>query len=191
MQVRVDPRLQHRQRPHPVELGRMGVEVERGGDQQVESRLHRLPRGGGQVGAGDGAIFRADEDRGAARGAIGQRVALALGRLPHRALGADEAAGPGFQRRKDQPVDLVALLHAGALEILQHHLGEVGALGGGSGLTPALGCLHLVEQAVVHVHRGDAVGRQALNRERTGDADAALVLIGLVIKIFGVRLGSD
>ncbi|WP_089214434.1 hypothetical protein [Sphingopyxis indica] len=67
VEIGVDPRLQHGQRPHAVELRCMRVEVERRGDQQVETRLHRLARGGGQVGARDGAIFGADEDCGAAR----------------------------------------------------------------------------------------------------------------------------
>ena len=42
------------------------VEGEGAGDQHVEARLRCLARGGGEVDAGDGAEFRADEDRGAA-----------------------------------------------------------------------------------------------------------------------------
>ena len=48
----------------------MGVEVEGAGDQHVEARLDRLARGGDESCAADGAVFRADQDRGAALGAV-------------------------------------------------------------------------------------------------------------------------
>ena len=69
VQVGVHPRLQDRQRAEPRQFGGVGVEVEGAGDQHVEARLGRLARGGDEIGAGDGAEFRADED--ARRGARG------------------------------------------------------------------------------------------------------------------------
>ena len=48
----------------------MGVEVEGAGDQHVEAGVHRLARGGDEVLPADRAVFRADEDRGPALGAV-------------------------------------------------------------------------------------------------------------------------
>ena len=48
-----------------------------------------------------------------------------------------------------------------------------------------------VHQAVVGVTGNDAVRRQALDRERAGDADARIVGVGLVVEIFELGLGRD
>ena len=65
----------------------MGVEVEGAGDQHVEAGVDRLARGGDNVLPADGAVFGADQDRGAALGAV-----LAF---DERAARADEVARPG------------------------------------------------------------------------------------------------
>jgi hypothetical protein len=48
-----------------VELGGMGVEVEGAGDEDVEAGVGGFAGGGDEVGAGDGAELRADQDCGA------------------------------------------------------------------------------------------------------------------------------
>ena len=83
------------------------------------------------------------------------------------------------------------LLHAGAFQVLQHHGREVGGLAAAVLLPPAFGRLQLVIEAVVHVDRRHAVGREALHREGSGHAHAAVVLIGLVIEVFVIGLGGD
>ena len=67
----------------------MGVEVEGASDQHVEAGVHRLAGGGDDVLPADGAVFRTDQDRGAALGAV-----LAFDEC---AAGADEGARPGRQ----------------------------------------------------------------------------------------------
>ena len=48
----------------------VGVVVEGAGDQHVEAGVAGLAGGGDQIGAGDGAELRADEDRGALLGPV-------------------------------------------------------------------------------------------------------------------------
>ena len=49
----------------------------------------------------------------------------------------------------------------------------------------------LIDQFVVLVHCQHAVRGEALDRERPGDADLSLVLVGLVVEVFEVGLGGD
>ena len=116
-----------------------------------------LTRRGGQVGPRHGAIFRADQYRGAAH-------LVALLKAP---LGADPLAGP---RRHAVEVDLAALIRlmdAGAFQIVDDDLREIDLRRPG---TPALslGGIEILGQ-FGFVSRGDAVRRQALDRERAGD----------------------
>ena len=101
------------------------------------------------------------------------------------AFGADEVAGPGRERGEGDPVFLVRLLHAGGLEVLQDHLGEVllvavarssasGSISSSFSSTPSMRC-----------------GREALDGERPGHADLLLVVVGLVVEVFELGLGGD
>ena len=81
---------------------------------------------------------------------------------------------------------LVRLLHAGRPEVLQDHVGEVRRLAVAELLVG-----EGREKFVVLVHRQHPVRRQALDREGTGDADARVVAIGLVVEVLVVRFGSD
>lgn len=200
VEVGVDPRLQHGERAHPVHLAGMGIEVEGGGDQQVEAGVERLLGGSNHVRPSDSAVFGADEDRCAAGGRVGavtsHNVIVIRHRfcerlLAHRPLGHQPLARPQVEAFELEPVGLVRLVDAALLEVGEDHLGKVGALAAGAGLAAALGGLELVEQAVVHVHRGDAVGRKALDRERPRHAHLGVVGVGLVVEVFGIGLGGD
>ena len=118
VQVGVHARLEHGDAAELVELRGMGVVVEGAGDEHVEVGIAGLARGGHQIGAGDGAELRADEDGGAFL-AAGLGVALDIA-----AFGADQIARPGRERREGDLVFLVRLLHPGGLEVLQNHLDE-------------------------------------------------------------------
>ena len=83
-------------------------------------------------------------------------------------------------------VFLVRLLHAGGLEVLQDHLGEVCVVA-----SSALRFARGVDQFVVLVHAKHAMGREALDGERPGHADLLLVLVGLVVEVFELGLGGD
>ena len=95
----------------------MGVEVEGAGDQHVEAGVHRLARGGDDVLPADSAVFRADEDRGAALGAV-----LAF---DERAARADEGARPGRQALEGDAVALGLLLDALGLEVVDDDRREI------------------------------------------------------------------
>ena len=75
--------------------------------------------------------------------------------------------------------------------MLQHHLGEVGRRHDLVQATArALVGVDEVDQFLL-VRRDDAVRRQALDRERPGDADLALVLVGPVVEQLDIgRLGD-
>ena len=82
---------------------------------------------------------------------------------------------------------LVLLVDAGGAEIFQHHRARNPAPARSSvrAGSAALGGGELVDQLLVA--RGThAVRRQALDRERPGDADAAIVLIGPVVEQFDI-----
>ena len=77
----------------------MGVEVERAGDQHVETGIDGLARCGHEVLPTNGAVFGADQDRGAALG-----TALAFYESAAR---ADEMARPRRQALEGDAVGLV------------------------------------------------------------------------------------
>ena len=78
------------------------------------------------------------------------------------------------------------LLHAGRLEVLQDHRGEVLRLVvGGRGLG------HAIDELVVLVDAEHTMRRQALDRERPGDPHLAVVRVRLVVEVLEVRLRSD
>ena len=118
MQIGVHARLEHGDAAELVEFGRVGVVVEGAGDEHIEAGIAGLARGGDQIGAGDGAELRADEDGGAFL-AAGLGVAFDIA-----AFGADQIARPGRERGEGDLVFLVRLLHAGGLEVFQDHLDE-------------------------------------------------------------------
>ena len=65
VQVGVHARLEDGDAAELVELRGVGVVVEGAGDEHVEAGVAGLAGGGDEVGAGDGAELRADEDGGA------------------------------------------------------------------------------------------------------------------------------
>ena len=69
VQVGVHPGLEHGDATEFTELCGVGLVVEGAGDQYVEVGIASLAGGGHQIGSGDGAKFRADEDGGALFGA--------------------------------------------------------------------------------------------------------------------------
>ena len=161
----------------------MGVEVEGAGDQHVEAGIHRLAGGGDDVLPADGAVFRPDQDGGAALGTV-----LAFDEC---AAGPDEVARPGRQALEGDAVALGLLLDALGLQVVDDDGGEILAreIGVGRGAS-ALGGFDLVDQ-FLFARRQHAMGRQALDRERAGDADAGIVDVGLVVEIFDVGAGGD
>ena len=102
MQVGVHARLEHRDAAELIELRRVGIVVERAGDQHIEAGVAGLARGRDQIGARDGAELRADEDGGAF---LGSPCAFDIA-----ALGADQVARPGRDGRERDLVFLVRLL---------------------------------------------------------------------------------
>ena len=166
-----------------AELGQLGgvrVEGEGAGDQHVEARLGRLARGGDEIDAGERAELRADQDGGAALSAV-----LAL---HEDAFGADVLARPaGDGDRSLMRSPFVALLHAGGAQVLEHHRRRSRSAAAASLARRLLlrRASELVGQLVV-AGGHDAVRRQAFDRERPGDADAAVVLVGPVVEVFDV-----
>jgi hypothetical protein len=116
VQIGVHARLEDGDTPEPGEFRGMGVVVEGAGDEYVEVGITGLARGGDQIGAGDGAELRADEDGGAFL-AAGLGIALTIA-----AFGTDQIARPGRERGEGDFVVLVRLLHPGGLEVLQNDL---------------------------------------------------------------------
>ena len=76
--------------------------------------------------------------------------------------------------------------------MVDHDLGEVGLVRATLGSrAPALGCAQHVHQLVVLIDGEDAMGRQALDREGSRDADARGVRVRLVVEIFELGFGGD
>jgi hypothetical protein len=99
VQVGVHARLEHGNATEFVEFGGVGFVVERAGDQHVEVGIAGLSRRGHEVGSGDGAELRTDEDSGS------------LLDLPFEAAPlANEIAGPRNKGSKTDPVLFVGLL---------------------------------------------------------------------------------
>ena len=69
VQVSIHARFEYRDAAKFVELGGMSVVVEGAGDEHVETGVASLAGGSDQVGTGNGAEFRADEDGSAFLGA--------------------------------------------------------------------------------------------------------------------------
>ena len=105
------------------------------------------------------------------------------------ALGADQFARPGRQRGEGDAVFLVRLLHAGGLADFR---APSAAKSGCS--SPFRAVLGEFERSIRLSSASTAqhpVRRQALDRERAGDADTRIVGIGLVIEVFELGLGGD
>ena len=82
--------------------------------------------------------------------------------------------GHGFRRGKADRVALLGLLDAGRAQMLEHHLGEIGRRHDlVQAPARALGGVDEVDQ-LLFVDGHDAVRRQALDRERPGDAHVVL-----------------
>ena len=180
VQVGVHARLEHGDAPELAELRGVRVVVEGARDEHVETGVARLARGGNQVGAGDRAELRPDEDRGPP---LDGRRAVAFHVAP---LGRDQLARPRRERGEDDARVLVRLLHARRLEVLEDHLRKRlprGVLG--------VAFRELIDQLVVLVHAEHAVRREALDRERSRDADLPVVRIRLVVEVLELRLGRD
>ena len=62
LEVGGHPGVEDGDAPEFAELGGVGFVVEGTGDENVEVGVASLPGGGDEVGSGDGAEFRADED---------------------------------------------------------------------------------------------------------------------------------
>jgi hypothetical protein len=117
VQVCVHPGLEDGNSAKLVEFRGVGVVIEGAGDQDIEVGVARLPGGSHQVGAGDGAEFRTDED---GRPLLRAGLRIAFDVAP---FGADQLARPGGERREDDPILLVGLLDTGDLEVLQDSSG--------------------------------------------------------------------
>ena len=78
------------------------------------------------------------------------------------------------------------LLDARCLQVLQDHGDEIRCF---AIAEPAVG--QAAERLVVLVHRQRLMRRDALDGERSGDADASPVLVRFVVEIFGVGLHGD
>ena len=108
-----------------------------------------------------------------------------------RAAGADEVAGPRRQALEGDAVALGLLLDALGFEIVDHDgrkilPGKV-RIGGGAF---ALGGIEQVDQFLLAGGQ-HAMRRQALDREGTGDADAGIVGVRLVVEIFDIGTRGD
>ena len=179
VEVGVHARLEDRHAAEFAELRGVGVVVEGAGDQDVEVGVGRFANRRNEIGAGDGAELRADED---ARPSLEAGVAVAF---DVGSLGADEVAGPGSDAREGDTVLLVRLLHAGGFEVVEDHPGEVLLLP-----VPEIGFGDVVDKLVVLVDAEQAVRRKAFHGEGAGDADLLVVLTGLVVEVFVVGLGG-
>ena len=96
VEIGVHPGFEHLDAAEFGEFGGVGVVVEGAGDDHVEAGVSGFPGGLHQVGAGDGAEFRADED---ARPAVGGAVVVV-------GLGADRFAGPAAEGAEGDAVVL-------------------------------------------------------------------------------------
>ena len=179
VQVGIHACLEDRDATELAEFGGVRLVAERAGDEHVEVGVGGFASGGYQVGTGDGAELGGDEDAGAALGA-GVRMTFDVA-----ALGAEEVTGPRGERGEGDAVLLVGLLDAGRVQMFQDYGREV--------LMPVvagLGLGKMVGQFVILVDAGRAMRRQALHRERAGDADDAPILVGLVVQVLEVRLAA-
>ena len=119
MEVGVHAGLEDGDAAEFVELRSVGVVIEGAGDQHVEVCVCGFAYRGYEIGARNGAEFRADEDTGAFLRAR-NTVAFKVG-----SLGADKSTGPWFDFGEVYVVFFVRLLNAGGSEVGQYHLGEL------------------------------------------------------------------
>src|SRR5690606_18535125 len=124
------------------------------------------------------AEFRADEDAGAPLVCL--RPCRAFGAPCHLlrflkvSLGCDIVAGPGHQRGELDGVALLALMDACTLQVFEYHLGKVGGRRREfRTLAPPLSRIDRLDKLFL-IAWNDAVGRQALDGEGPGDADAGI-----------------
>ena len=181
VQISVHTRLKHRDAAELLELRGVGVVVEGAGDEHVESGVGGLAGGFHQVGAGDGAEFRADE-YGCAPFLLGL-IAVPDPAFNIAALGADQIARPQGDGCELDAVFTMRLLNARRLQVLQNDLGKVEL--------PAKAALRLrnaVDYLVVLVDLEQAVRRDALDGERASYTYLAPVLVGLVVQ--ALKLGA-
>ncbi|MHA3980570.1 hypothetical protein ACW9UR_23125 [Halovulum sp. GXIMD14794] len=115
VQVGVHSGVQDRDAAKLVELLRVSLEVEGASDDDVEAPIGGLAGAVDQVGAADGTVLGADEDR---RSALGLAFHVA-------ALGGNPVAGPGRQAVEPDRVALVLLLYASLGEVLHDRLAIV------------------------------------------------------------------
>ena len=127
-----------------------------------------------QVLTADGAEFRADEDPSATFGFA----------FHVTAFGADHFSGPRVQAGEVNLVFLTSLLDSRHFEVIQNHGHKVAAVLTGTG------CCR-IKQFAVRADAQHAMRREAFHGERACYTDFFLVLIGLIIQIFVVRLGCD
>ena len=116
VQIGIHARLEYGDATELVKLRGVGIVVEGAGNEHIEVGIASLAGSGYQIGAGDGAELRADED-GSAFLPAGLCVALDIA-----AFGAHQIARPGRERCEGDLVFFVRLLHPGGLEVLQNHL---------------------------------------------------------------------
>src|SRR5262249_11827602 len=119
-----------------------------------------------------------DEDRGP--------PFLAALPLPIAPIGTEVLAGPRRQCRENDLVLLMRLLHARGSEVLEDHLVEATL-----GAEPVSRLSYPIDQLVVFIHTEYPVRRQTLDRERTGDTDFSLVLVGFVVEVLELSLAFN
>src|SRR5205823_43776 len=101
------------------------------------------------------------------------------------ALGAHELAWPRRDGCKSDAVVFMRLLYSGRLKIVEDLLREALAR-----LTACLGLSQAVEQLAVLVDAQHPVRRQALDRERAGYPNLAIVDVRLVVEVFELGFGG-
>src|ERR1035438_3147083 len=139
----------------------MRIVVERAGNENIEVGITGLARGGNQIGAGDGSKLWPDEDGRPLLGSILLRIS---------ALGADTVAGPRSDRGEGDLVFLVRLLYAAGLQRIENHLYKV----------LCVSCVNFrgagrLKEFLPLIHGEDAMGRDALDGKRTGDAHLLVI----------------
>ena len=99
----------------------------------------------------------------------------------------DHLAGPGPERRELDPVFAVGPAeHRARAELLQDHAAEVL-----SGAVRLPRFPDRVDEVVFLIDEEGTMGRQRLDRERTGDPDLRPVLVGLVVQVLEIGLRGD